>query len=104
MPGLIHIVGARPNFIKAAPVIAALGSASAEQQLIHTGQHYDRRMSEIFFEELGLPEPLVVVAARALERDPDQPRWVTTVWGVGYKFAAGGDFSVVPYCPAGQNR
>jgi UDP-N-acetylglucosamine 2-epimerase (non-hydrolysing) len=57
MPGLIHIVGARPNFIKAAPVVAALKAAGARQQLIHTGQHYDRRMSEIFFEELGLPEP-----------------------------------------------
>jgi UDP-N-acetylglucosamine 2-epimerase (non-hydrolysing) len=57
MPGLIHIVGARPNFIKAAPVVAALHAAGARQQLIHTGQHYDRRMSEIFFEELGLPQP-----------------------------------------------
>ena len=57
MPGLIHIVGARPNFIKAAPVIAALRSAGAQQQVIHTGQHYDRAMSEVFFEELGLPEP-----------------------------------------------
>ena len=57
MPGLIHIVGARPNFIKAAPVIAALEAAGAEQQVIHTGQHYDRAMSEVFFDELGLPEP-----------------------------------------------
>ena len=57
MPGHIHIVGARPNFIKAAPVIAALEAAGAQQQVIHTGQHYDRRMSEVFFEELGLPEP-----------------------------------------------
>jgi UDP-N-acetylglucosamine 2-epimerase (non-hydrolysing) len=57
MPGLIHIVGARPNFIKAAPVVAALEAAGADQQLVHTGQHYDRRMSEVFFEELGLPEP-----------------------------------------------
>ena len=57
MPGFIHIVGARPNFIKAAPVITALKAAGAQQQLIHTGQHYDRKMSEIFFEELGLPEP-----------------------------------------------
>ncbi len=57
MPGLIHIVGARPNFIKAAPVVAALSAAGADQQLIHTGQHYDRRMSEVFFEELGLPQP-----------------------------------------------
>ncbi len=57
MPSLVHIVGARPNFIKAAPVIAALDAAGAEQQLIHTGQHYDRAMSEVFFEELGLPAP-----------------------------------------------
>ncbi len=57
MPGLIHIVGARPNFIKAAPVIAALSALGAQQQLIHTGQHYDRAMSEVFFEELGLPQP-----------------------------------------------
>jgi len=57
MPGLIHIVGARPNFIKAAPVIAALDAAGARQQVIHTGQHYDRKMSEVFFDELGLPEP-----------------------------------------------
>ena len=57
MPGLIHIVGARPNFIKAAPVVTALDAAGAEQQLIHTGQHYDPRMSQVFFEELGLPEP-----------------------------------------------
>ena len=57
MPGLIHIVGARPNFIKAAPVIAALDAAGVQQQVIHTGQHYDRAMSEVFFEELGLPEP-----------------------------------------------
>jgi UDP-N-acetylglucosamine 2-epimerase (non-hydrolysing) len=57
MPGLIHVVGARPNFIKAAPVIAALGAAGVAQRLVHTGQHYDRAMSDVFFEELGLPEP-----------------------------------------------
>jgi UDP-N-acetylglucosamine 2-epimerase (non-hydrolysing) len=57
MPGLTHIVGARPNFIKAAPVIAALDAAGARQQVLHTGQHYDRAMSEVFFEELGLPQP-----------------------------------------------
>ena len=57
MPGLIHIVGARPNFIKAAPVIAALEAAGDQQQVVHTGQHYDRAMSEVFFDELGLPEP-----------------------------------------------
>ena len=57
MPGLIHVVGARPNFIKAAPVIAALRAVGVPQRLVHTGQHYDRAMSDVFFEELGLPEP-----------------------------------------------
>jgi len=53
-----HIVGARPNLIKAAPVIAALSEdAAASQVLVHTGQHYDHKMSKVFFEELGLPEP-----------------------------------------------
>jgi UDP-N-acetylglucosamine 2-epimerase (non-hydrolysing) len=57
MPRLVHVVGARPNFIKAAPVIAALRDAGVDQRLVHTGQHYDRSLSDVFFEELGLPEP-----------------------------------------------
>ncbi|MFM7211544.1 MAG: UDP-N-acetylglucosamine 2-epimerase, partial [Actinomycetota bacterium] len=54
---LLHVTGARPNFPKAAPVIAALAAAGARQRLVHTGQHYDDRMSEIFFRELDLPRP-----------------------------------------------
>ncbi|RKS76347.1 UDP-N-acetylglucosamine 2-epimerase (non-hydrolysing) [Actinomadura pelletieri DSM 43383] len=54
---IVHVLGARPNFVKAAPVIGALRAAGAEQAVVHTGQHYDTRMSEIFFHELGLPEP-----------------------------------------------
>ncbi|GAA3945717.1 UDP-N-acetylglucosamine 2-epimerase (non-hydrolyzing) [Actinomadura viridis] len=57
MASIVHVLGARPNFVKAAPVIEALRAAGAEQAVIHTGQHYDERMSEIFFRELGLPEP-----------------------------------------------
>lgn len=52
-----HITGARPNFPKAAPVIRALGVLGVPQQLVHTGQHYDEQMSEVFFRQLGLPEP-----------------------------------------------
>ena len=52
-----HVVGARPNFVKAAPVISALGRRGVEQVLIHTGQHYDESLSGVFFEELGLPRP-----------------------------------------------
>lgn len=57
MPGHVHIVGARPNFIKAAPVIAALKDAGANPLLIHTGQHYEPALSHVFFDQLGLPEP-----------------------------------------------
>jgi UDP-N-acetylglucosamine 2-epimerase (non-hydrolysing) len=54
---VVHVVGARPNFPKAAPVIRALDSRGVDQLLVHTGQHYDERMSEVFFRQLGLPEP-----------------------------------------------
>ena len=56
---IVHVVGTRPNFVKMAPVIAAarrrFGPASSV--IVHTGQHYDRAMSEVFFDELGVPEP-----------------------------------------------
>lgn len=54
---LVHVVGARPNFMKAAPVLAAGAEAGVEQILVHTGQHYDRAMSDSFFDELGLRPP-----------------------------------------------
>ncbi|MBG0855552.1 UDP-N-acetylglucosamine 2-epimerase (non-hydrolyzing) [Streptomyces spinoverrucosus] len=54
---VLHVVGTRPNFVKAAPVVAALRTAGCDQVLVHTGQHYDERMSDIFFRQLGLPEP-----------------------------------------------
>lgn len=55
---IIHIVGARPNFMKIAPVYHALQQKPGVEQLIlHTGQHYDANMSEIFFQQLGLPTP-----------------------------------------------
>jgi UDP-N-acetylglucosamine 2-epimerase (non-hydrolysing) len=54
---LVHVVGARPNFVKAAPIIHALARAGVVQRVIHTGQHYDAALSGVFFEELALPEP-----------------------------------------------
>jgi UDP-N-acetylglucosamine 2-epimerase len=54
---LVHVVGARPNFMKAAPVIRALDARQVRQVVIHTGQHYDDTMSEVFFRDLALPEP-----------------------------------------------
>jgi UDP-GlcNAc3NAcA epimerase len=53
---ILSIVGARPQFIKAAPVGRALRK-SADGILVHTGQHYDRELSAVFFEELDIPEP-----------------------------------------------
>ena len=55
---ILHVVGARPNFMKAAPVLAALANASGVQQtLVHTGQHYDANMSDVFFQQLEIPAP-----------------------------------------------
>ena len=54
---VLHVVGARPNFMKATPVTLALARRDVEQVLVHTGQHYDANMSEIFFKQLGLAAP-----------------------------------------------
>ena len=59
---VLHVVGARPNFMKAAPVMAALSKEGASQTLVHTGQHYDHLMSDVFFEQLGMPQPDVNLA------------------------------------------
>jgi UDP-N-acetylglucosamine 2-epimerase (non-hydrolysing) len=56
---IVYVVGTRPNFVKTAPVIAALRERlpDGRHAVVHTGQHYDRLMSEVFLEELGVPEP-----------------------------------------------
>jgi UDP-N-acetylglucosamine 2-epimerase (non-hydrolysing) len=56
---IVYVIGTRPNFVKTAPVIAALRKRLPEGRhaIVHTGQHYDRAMSEVFFEELGVPAP-----------------------------------------------
>jgi UDP-N-acetylglucosamine 2-epimerase len=56
---VVSIVGARPQFIKAAPVTKALRASGYQEILLHTGQHYDYGMSQVFFEELNIPEPEV---------------------------------------------
>lgn len=56
--GVMHVVGARPNFMKVAPLMRALEAHKGfAQTLVHTGQHYDAQMSDVFFEHLGLPAP-----------------------------------------------
>jgi UDP-N-acetylglucosamine 2-epimerase (non-hydrolysing) len=79
-PAIVYIVGARPNIVKMAPVLREMRSRAPEMRhlLVHTGQHYDRALSEVFFEEFGLGEPDRMLGvgsgthgeqtARALER------------------------------------
>ncbi len=54
---ICNVVGARPNFIKIAPVVLEMKARGMRQLLLHTGQHYDRHMSDVFFDELGMPRP-----------------------------------------------
>jgi UDP-GlcNAc3NAcA epimerase len=56
---IITIVGARPQFIKSAPVSLALAKLGYDESIIHTGQHYDYGMSKVFFEEMGIREPMI---------------------------------------------
>src|SRR6476659_3465738 len=54
---LLTVVGNRPQFVKAAPLSVALREAGIDEVVVHTGQHWDDELSQVFFEELGLPEP-----------------------------------------------
>src|SRR5882672_5916925 len=60
---ILHVVGARPNFMKCAPLLRALRQFSqVRQTLVHTGQHYDAAMSDVFFRQLAMPSPDVNLA------------------------------------------
>jgi len=56
---ILHVVGARPNFVKVAPIMRRMSKSpdQFQQILVHTGQHYDSTMSKVFFEDLALPSP-----------------------------------------------
>jgi len=56
-PKIMTIIGARPQFIKAAPVSMALDRQGVEELIVHTGQHFDPNMSDVFFDDLGIPNP-----------------------------------------------
>jgi UDP-N-acetylglucosamine 2-epimerase len=60
---LLSVVGNRPQFIKSAPLSLALRDAGIDEVTVHTGQHYDRELSQVFFDELGLAEPRYRLAA-----------------------------------------
>ena len=56
---VLTVVGARPQFIKAAPVARALAARGIREIMVHTGQHFDPSMSDVFFEELDIPPPAI---------------------------------------------
>jgi len=101
---VINVVGARPNFMKVAPVVEAMGRRPAEfaPLVVHTGQHYDERMSDAFFRDLGMPRPDVHLGvgsgsharqtAAVMERfEPvvleEKPDWVVVVGDVNSTLA-----------------
>lgn len=57
MPKIFTVIGARPQFIKASPVSRALRHEGLDEVIVHTGQHFDAMMSDVFFEELDIPKP-----------------------------------------------
>ncbi len=100
---LLHVVGARPNFPKLAPVWRAARNDGIDQVVVHTGQHYDDAMSAAFFRDLGMPEPNVNLdvgsgthaaqTARVMERlEPvvvaEAPDWVVVYGDVNSTVAA----------------
>ena len=70
---IVSVVGARPQFVKAAVVSAALRDAGHEEVMVHTGQHYDPEMADLFFDELGVRAPdvhMALFAAGFMATDP----------------------------------
>ena len=106
---VLSVVGNRPQFIKSGPVSVALREAGIDEVVVHTGQHWDRALSEVFFEELGLPAPAYRLdlhtadpeAMRpgildALERE--RPDWVL-VYGDTNSTLAGAEAAVAAGIP-----
>ena len=106
---VLTVVGNRPQFIKAAPLSLALRAAGIEEVSLHTGQHYDRELSAVFYEELGLPEPAHALDLRSADpaamRPPitavlerERPDW-TLVFGDTNSTLAGAEAGVAAGIP-----
>jgi UDP-N-acetylglucosamine 2-epimerase len=70
---VLSVVGNRPQFVKSGPLSVALREAGIEEIVLHTGQHYDRELSDVFFEELGLAEPAYRLEAHTRDVDAMLP-------------------------------
>src|SRR5215211_5487816 len=76
---VLSVVGNRPQFIKSAPMSLALRDAGASEVTLHTGQHYDRELSDVFFEELALPEPSYRLDLHSSDVDAMRPGIVAAI-------------------------
>jgi UDP-N-acetylglucosamine 2-epimerase len=101
---VLSVVGNRPQFIKSGPVSVALRESGIDEVVLHTGQHWDRELSDVFFEELGLPEPGYRLDLRSADPaamrpgistaiEAEQPDWVL-VYGDTNSTLAGAETAV----------
>src|SRR5437667_511404 len=70
---VLSVVGNRPQFVKSAPLSVALRNAEIEEVVVHTGQHYDPELSQVFFDELGLEPPAYALGMRTADPGAMQP-------------------------------
>jgi UDP-GlcNAc3NAcA epimerase len=77
---IVSVVGNRPQFVKSAPLSLALRKAGIEEVVVHTGQHYDRELSQVFFEELELPEPRYRLDLHTADPDWMEPAIAETLF------------------------
>lgn len=82
MKKIVTVVGARPQFIKAAPISPALARAGLEETIVHTGQHFDGAMSEVFFRELAIPKPKHNLDVHSLDHGAMTGRMLERLEGV----------------------
>ena len=88
MPTVCFVVGARPNFMKTAPVYRALEALAPDLELllVHTGQHYDALMSDVFFDELGLPRPDIFLGVGpGTHGEPTAQDWAEAAGTISYE-------------------
>jgi UDP-GlcNAc3NAcA epimerase len=106
---VLSVVGNRPQFIKSGPVSVAFRAAGIDEAVLHTGQHWDRALSDVFFDELGLPEPAYRLDLRSADPgamrpgilaaiESERPRWVL-VYGDTNSTLAGAEAAVSAAVP-----